>query len=169
MTSKLSKHFKLTVYRLSKSTLMPNALRFTIGRCFFWKDPRVRPFVHLVTATCIWGWVWRIGRVILTWKNRSPRKKKKNLFQCHFIHHKSQKDWPRKPSLHGNMWRLTASGAVNTFRLSYTYKPISDGCIRKTTGVYSEIHKRHINARILWSAVEFLMLNLVAPIATARI
>jgi len=30
-----------------------------------WKDPRFRPFVFLVRATCRWSWDWNIGGMIL--------------------------------------------------------------------------------------------------------
>jgi len=43
LTSKLSEHFKLTVYRISKSTFMSNALRFTKGRCFFLEGSQGSP------------------------------------------------------------------------------------------------------------------------------
>jgi hypothetical protein len=42
--------------------------------CFFWKVPRLRPFV-LVRATCKWRLVCSIGGIILTGENRSTWRK----------------------------------------------------------------------------------------------
>jgi len=54
-----------------------------------WKVPRLRPFVLLFIATFRWGWIWRIGGMLLTGLNYF----KKRLFQCHFVYHKSYTVW----------------------------------------------------------------------------
>jgi len=41
----------------------------------FWRVPRRRTFVLLVTAACGWWWVSRIGRMIQTGDNRNTRRK----------------------------------------------------------------------------------------------
>jgi hypothetical protein len=38
---------------------------------FFWKVPRLHPFVLMERATCRRRWVWSIGEMILTGENRS--------------------------------------------------------------------------------------------------
>ena len=37
----------------------------------FWKVPRLRAFLLLVTATFRWRWIWSVGGMILTGENRS--------------------------------------------------------------------------------------------------
>ena len=44
---------------LSESYLLSNASRFPEEHCLFWKSPRLRLFVLLVTAIC--RWLWSIG------------------------------------------------------------------------------------------------------------
>ena len=48
--------------------------RLAKGRCFL-KVPRLHPSVLLVRATCRWRWVWSIGGMILTGRERSTSRK----------------------------------------------------------------------------------------------
>lgn len=64
-------------------------------------------FTDLLTAKCRWKVVRSIGGMRMTWEDRRTRKKK-NLFQCHIVHHKSHTDMGTNPYLRGE--RPTTNG-----------------------------------------------------------
>ena len=73
-------------FQESESNVLSNFLRFPKENLFFWKAPRLCPFVLLVTATCSWRRVWSIGE--------NPEVVGEILPQSHFTHNKFRTDWP---------------------------------------------------------------------------
>ena len=100
-----------SIWRLKVNILRIQCSPVAERDCFFWKFPKLRPFVILLRVTGRWRRVWSICGVALTGENRSTRSTKSYI------------SWP-KP---GRLW-WEAGDIPLTYGVALKTKMISEPC-----------------------------------------